>query len=122
MADKPAASAKRKSIPLDFSGLKPLNTSGALGFSSLRDNQLRDSSGGKNGTVKKELDEMDSDEDEDFNDDKARREEDLDSQDPSKASLSPDDLKRQGEISEGVRKIKVSETAPFSSFPVPHAC
>ena len=94
---------------MDFSGLKPLNPGGASGFSSLRDSQLRDNSGGKNGAVKKEIDDMDSEEDEDLNDDKALKEEDLDSQDASKVKLSPDDLKRQGEISEGVRKIKVRE-------------
>lgn len=105
--DKPAASAKRKSIPMDFSGLKPLKPGGTLGFTSLRDSQLRDSSGGNNGAVKKELDDMDSEEDEEFNNDNALKEEELDSQDPSKAKLSPDDLKRQGEISEGVRKIKL---------------
>lgn len=90
---------------MDFSGLKPLKPGGTLGFSSLRDSQLRDS--GKNGAIKKELDDMDSEEDEEFNDSKALEEEDLGSQDPSKSKLSPDDLKRQGEISEGVRKIKV---------------
>lgn len=103
--EKPAASAKRKSIPMDFSGLKPLTSGGTLGFSSLRDSQLRDSS--KNGAIKKELDDMDSEEDEEFNDSKAVKEEDLDPQDSSKSKLSPDDLKRQGEISEGVRKIKL---------------
>ena len=56
---------------------------------------------------------MDSEEDEEFNDDKVPREEDLDSVEASKAKLSPEDLKRQGEISEGVRKIKVPKTAPF---------
>ena len=50
---------------------------------------------------------MDSDEDEGYNDDKVVKEEDVDAQDVSKATLSPEDVRRQGEISEGVQKIKV---------------
>lgn len=50
---------------------------------------------------------MDSDEDEVPDDSKAVKEEDIDLQDDSKAALSPEDIRRQGEISEGVQKIKV---------------
>ena len=51
---------------------------------------------------------MDSDEDEALEDDKVVKDEDVDIQDISNATLSPDDVRRQGEISEGVQKIKVS--------------
>ena len=51
---------------------------------------------------------MDSDEDEASEDDKVVKDEDVDIQDISNATLSPDDARRQGEISEGVQKIKVS--------------
>ena len=51
---------------------------------------------------------MDSDEDEALEDEKVVNDEDVDIQDISHATLSPDDVRRQGEISEGVQKIKVS--------------
>lgn len=92
---------------MDFGNLKPLNPGGALGFSKFRDSQPRSSSGAKNGAIKKELDDMDSDEDDTFDDDRVVKEEDIDLQDVSKATLSPEDVRRQGEISEGVQKIKV---------------
>ena len=50
---------------------------------------------------------MDSDEDEVLDDEKVVKDEDIDLQDVPKATLSPEDVKRQGEISEGVQKIKV---------------
>lgn len=105
--EKPAATAKRKSIPTDFANLKPLSPGGALGFSRFRDSQSRSSSGGKNGAIKKDLEDMDSDEDEVPDDSTAVKEEEVDLQDVSKAALSLEDIRRQGEISEGVQKIKV---------------
>lgn len=105
--EKPAATAKRISIPTDFANLKPLSPGGALGFSRFRDSQSRSSSGGKNGAIKKDPEDMDSDEDEVPDDSTAVKEEEVDLQDVSKAALSPEDIRRQGEISEGVQKIKV---------------
>lgn len=101
------ATAKRKSVSTDFTKLKPLNPGGALGFSKFRDTQPRSASGSKTGAPKKDIDDMDSDEDETFDDDKAIKEDDIDTQDISKSNLSPEDVRRQGEISEGVQKIKV---------------
>lgn len=59
--------------------------------------------------MKKGSDDMDSDEDDDLHEGKAMKEEELETQDPTKDNLSPDDIRRQGEISEGVRKIKVRQ-------------
>lgn len=93
--------AKRKSLQADFSNLGPLKPGGTVGFLNFRDND----SGRKQ---KKGEDEMDSDDDEADNpilskaDDEETKDDDR--------FLSPDDIKRQGELEEGVRKIRVSHT------------
>lgn len=107
--DKPAATAKRKSIPTDFSQLKPLNPGGAVGFSKFRDNEARSLHNGKAKSTGRDMDDMDSDEDGGFSD-KHVKEEDVEPQDSSKATLSPEDIRRQGELAEGVQKIRVSIT------------
>ena len=105
--EKPAATAKRKSIPMDFSQLKPLNPSGALGFSKFRDNEAGSLRNGKNKSTAKDMDDMDSDDDEGFSD-RPIKEEEIEPQELTKAALSPDDIRKQGELAEGVQKIKVS--------------
>ena len=105
--DKPAATAKRKSIPMDFSQLKPLNPSGALGFSTFRDNEASSVRNGKSKQARKDMDDMDSDEEEGFSE-RPIKEEELDPQDSVKHTLSPEDIKQQGELAAGVQKIKVS--------------
>lgn len=102
--DKPAATAKRKSIPMDFSQLKPLNPSGALGFSTFRDNEASSLRNGKSKHARKDMDDMDSDEEEGFSDRPIKEEE----PDPQDSTLSPEDIKQQGELAAGVQKIKVS--------------
>lgn len=94
-----------------------MSPGGALGFSRFRDSQPRSSSGGTNGAIKKDPEDMDSDEDEVPNDSKAVKEEDVDVQDVSKAALSPEDIRRQGEISEGVQKIKVRTLSNATAQP-----
>ena len=110
--DKPAATAKRKSIPMDFSQLKPLNPSGALGFSTFRDNEASSLRNGKSKHARKDMDDMDSDEEEGFSD-RPIKEEEPDPQDSSKPTLSPEDIKQQGELAAGVQKIKVSILVAF---------
>lgn len=104
--EKPAVTAKRKSLPMDFANLKPLNPSGAMGFSKFRDNETDSPKNGNNRFTGRTTDDMDSDEDEGISD-RQIKEEDIDPQD-SKVTLSPEDVKRQGELAEGVQKIKVS--------------
>lgn len=104
----PMTTAKRRSVQMDFANLKPLKPGGALGFSTFRDNESRSTSygNGKNKDTKKlGGDAMDSDEDED--DEIVGKLEDVDSSDFTNSTLSPDDAKRQGELAEGVKKIKV---------------
>lgn len=90
---------KRKSLQADFSNLGPLKPGGTVGFLNFRDQK-------SSRKTKKADDEMDSDDDDTDNPilGKADDEEDKDSD----RFLSPDDIKRQGELEEGVRKIRVS--------------
>lgn len=90
--------AKRKSLQADLSNLGSLKPGGTVGFLNFRD---QDS--GRKG--RKSDDEMDSDDDENDNPilSKADDEEGKD----DNQFLSPDDMKRQGELEEGVRKIRV---------------
>lgn len=113
--DKPAATAKRKSIPMDFSNLKPLNPSGAMGFSKFRDHEVGSLRNGNNRSVKKESDDMDSDEDDGIGD-RPIKDEEVEAQDSSNMILSPEDIRRQGELAEGVQKIKVSLAADRCTF------
>jgi hypothetical protein len=100
-AQTSSVESKRKSRGLDLSALKPLNaTSGTKNFGGYRDTEAK--------PKKRDTDAMDSD-GEDENDDKAKVEDaDEDKDDSGKAMLSPEDAIRQGELAEGVRKIKVS--------------
>lgn len=98
---------------MDFANLKPLKPGGALGFSTFRDNESRSSSygnGKKKDTKKAGDDAMDSDDDED--DEVVGKLDDLESNDFTNSPLSPDDAKRQGELAEGVKKIKVRPPPP----------
>lgn len=82
--------------------MKPLNaTSGTKNFGGYRDRDAR--------SKRKDEDAMDSDVEED-DEDKAKMDE-ADADDETyatgKGMLSPEDAMRQGELAEGVRKIKV---------------
>lgn len=90
---------RRKSTGLDFGSLKPLNaTTGTKNFAGYRDKDAK--------SKKKGDDDMDSDADDE---DEVKVEDPDDDKDPSGTGLlSPDDAIRQGELAEGVRKIKVS--------------
>lgn len=97
------ASARRKSTGLNFGDLKPLSQASSTStknFGGYRDSGAQSPKSKNAGTV-------DSDA-EDDDDDKAR---DADVDDEKEVSgkglLSPEDAVRQGELAEGVRKIKV---------------
>jgi hypothetical protein len=90
---------RRKSMGLDLSALKPLNAqTGTKNFAGYREKEAK---------AKRNEDAMDSDDDED---DARIKEDDVDDEVDSskKALLSPEDARREGELEEGVRKIKVS--------------
>jgi hypothetical protein len=108
---KTPASSKRKSQGLDLTSLKPLTSTGTKGFAGYRDpstSKKSDPFQVKDGK-KKEEDAMDSDADDEEEEPKIE-EEDLEDAEPkleSKGMLSPEDALRQGELAEGLRKIKV---------------
>ena len=108
------ASAKRRSTQLDFSNLNPLKPTGTVGFSSFRDeavnrrNKARKKSNGSTGGAMME----DSDE-EDEDIEVVGKMEDVDDKDV-KTMLSPEDAKYQGELTDGVSRIKVIYQYSFS--------
>ena len=89
----------------DFSKLGPLKNQGTKGFSSYRDTATS--------SRKKSVDAMDSDEDED--DDRGRDDmediADIKDENGNPVNPNPEDLRRQGELAEGVRQIKVCTPA-----------
>ena len=102
--------SKRRSVQTDFASLAPLKPGGVLGFSTFRDNDPRfpgisasNAKSGKTGTNGA----MDSDDDDDDDDEVAGKLEDVDVKEKDTGLLSPEDAKRQGELADGVRKIKV---------------
>jgi hypothetical protein len=95
-------SARRKSGALDFGSLKPLNAaSGTKNFGGYRDASQQS----PKSKVKTE-DTMDSDADDE---DDIKVEDDEEKDESGKGLLSPEDALKQGELAEGVRKIKVRE-------------
>ena len=111
--EKPTAtSAKRRSVRTDFANLKPLKPGGALGFSGFRDTNGR-AEGRPSSKKKDDHDAMDSDDDDEGNAEPMTKSEDYDGPADPKTPLSPEDAKRQGELAEGVKKIKVSNSYPF---------
>ena len=112
--EKPTSStAKRRSVQTDFANLKPLKPGGALGFTTFRDaSDPRDKSASKNSMND---DEMESDEDEEVKEEGMIKTEEVEGDDFKNSLLSPEDAKRQGELSEGVKKIKVCPAIFFTN-------
>ena len=108
LPDKLATSnAKRRSMQADFAKLKPLNPNGLMGFSKFRDpNERSETEGLKSKASKKRLNEEDSDEDVEVPKEVLTKTEPDDIQDAN-GMLSPEDARRQGELAEGVQKIRV---------------
>jgi hypothetical protein len=103
-------SAKRRSAQLDFSNLPPLKSGGTVGFSAFRENEFsskknksRKRSNGAVGDVMAE----DSEEDDDDIEIVGKMDEIVDDKDV-KTILSPEDARHQGELADGVGRIKVS--------------
>jgi hypothetical protein len=114
LGDKPPKNAapgpKRRSTQLDFGNLAPLKPGGTVGFSTFRDNEPE---ARLNKTRKKsngDTEAMQEDSDEDNDDaDIVGKMEDVDDDDKDvKTRLSPEDAKFQGELADGVGRIKVS--------------
>lgn len=94
------ASVKRRSQHLDFANLGPLKPGGTVGFLNFRDS----TDGRKKSKKSKDEDDMDSDDDED---DQILNQADEEEGKDDDHQLSPDDVRRQGELAEGLRQIKV---------------
>jgi len=104
-AKQNTGSTKRRSAQLDFSNLPPLKSGGTVGFSAFRDNgrsKPRKKINGDSGDAMAE-DSEDDDEEVDI----GGRMDEADDKDP-KSLLSPEDAKYQGELADGVGRIKVS--------------
>ncbi|KAJ5467643.1 hypothetical protein N7475_005395 [Penicillium sp. IBT 31633x] len=90
---------KRKSLQADLANLGPIKPGGAVGFLNFRDTEAKPRKG------KKSEDDMDSDDDDSENpilgkaDDEEAKDDDR--------FLSPDDIQRQGELAESMRKIRL---------------
>jgi hypothetical protein len=99
-------SSKRRSAQVDFGTLNPLKPTGTVGFSAFRDNEAKATRSRKhsNGDLSGNIMDEDS---EDDDDDNAVKMEEADDKDV-KQLLSPEDAKRQGELADGVGRIKVS--------------
>ena len=99
--------------------MKPLNPNGLRGFSEFRDPNDRAKANGSRADTKSKKRQNDGDSDDDIEvaDDTEVK---LEDKDPKEAGslLSPEDLKRQGDLAEGVQKIRVSAFVYFG--PVHH--
>lgn len=96
---------RRKSQP-DFSKLGPLKPGGAVGFMNFREGDQSANTGRRKSKGDGHGSDMDSEDDDDDEPVVAAAEVEEATKDGN--SLSPDDIRRQGELAEGVRKIKVS--------------
>ena len=104
-----AINDKRRSMQDHFSKCKPLHSNGLKNFSTMRD--PHDTNGEKieDKVGKKRQPDSDSDDDVDPADDVLIKAEEAESKDVN-AKLSPEDAKKQGELAEGVQKIRVCLT------------
>ncbi|KAL4916304.1 hypothetical protein BDW62DRAFT_107295 [Aspergillus aurantiobrunneus] len=104
-------SAKRRSQQLDFANLGPLKPGGTVGFLN-----FRDSTQGRKKDKSKAMaddDDMESDDDED---DRILNQADEEEDKDDNKHLSPDDIKRQGELTEGLRQIKLKRQHSAASL------
>ncbi|PLB52823.1 hypothetical protein P170DRAFT_378996 [Aspergillus steynii IBT 23096] len=111
-AQETPGSTKRRSLQPDFANLGPLKPGGTVGFLNFRDSTENKGAKGKKGAGDDEMDSDDEDDDSILG--KADDEEAKDQDRP----LSPDDLRRQGELAEGVRQIKLKRQHSSASLGV----
>jgi len=98
----PVAATKRKSSGADFTKLGPLKFGGTVGFSG-----YRDASTTKHKVKGNDADAMDSDVDDEDGDQLVDGKEEAEGKDENSKLLSPEDARRQGELADGVQKIRV---------------
>jgi len=100
--EQKASHAKRKSKQFDFGSLAPLQPKGTVGFTGYRESAKKAPK-----STKKGMDDMDSDGDDDLRPLKNGASKNDDGDDDGKTELSAEELKRQTELAEGVKKIQV---------------
>ena len=110
--EKTPTSAKRKSVPIDFSSLGELKKEGTVGFSGFR--EAEKSRSRRKSLKGKDQDDMDSDSDED-EEGVIGKMDDVDDVEPkkNKSLLSPEDAERSEKLAGGVRSMKVGLTNGF---------
>ncbi|KAL9117401.1 MAG: hypothetical protein Q9187_006062, partial [Circinaria calcarea] len=101
-----SSTAKRKSIQNTIENLKPLKPGGALGFSTFRDTDARPNKSYSSKKMSAYENAMESDEEEGDDADKTAKLVNADGEEFKNSMLSPEDVRRQGELAEGVKKIK----------------
>lgn len=108
-----SSATKRRSRQLDFGNLAPLKSTGTVGFSAFRDNNSsakrskpRKKSNGSVGM-------MEDSDDEDEDDNSAVKMEEADDKDDPHTTLSTEDAKFQGELADGLGRIKVFSSCSF---------
>ncbi|KAK5135263.1 hypothetical protein LTR08_005513 [Meristemomyces frigidus] len=94
--------SKRKASGPDFSKLGPLKAGGTVGFSG-----YRDSTNAKREGKSKDADAMDSDADDEDDERLPNGVQDGEAKPENGRLLSPEDARQQGELAEGVQKIKL---------------
>lgn len=96
----------------DFAKLKPLNPNGLKGFSTFRDPTEKSATNGSasNKASKKRHTDVDSDDEDADNEIEVEIKTEGDDVQPSNGVLSAEDARRQGELAQGVQKIRVSFT------------
>ena len=111
--DKATAPAgKRRSMQADFANLKPLKPNGLMGFSKFRDPSEANTNGSSSSKAgKKRANDADSDDDDTEVKNEVFIKLEGDEMQDTNGILSAEDAKRQGELAQGVQKIKVN-TSP----------
>lgn len=106
----PATNGKRRSMQADFAKLKPLNPNGLKGFSTFRDPSEKSATNGVSGRKagKKRQTTVDSDDEDAENENEVEIKTKGDDMQEANGILSAEDAKRQGELAQGVQKIRVS--------------
>ena len=111
-SEKTPVPSKRKQQGPDFSKLGPLKATGTVGFSG-----YRDASNAKRKTKTKDADAMDSDADDEDEGPTTNGTDEAEVKQDGDKLLSPEDARRQGELAEGVQKIKVNKPTNITEYP-----
>ncbi|KAJ2897924.1 hypothetical protein MKZ38_004299 [Zalerion maritima] len=107
----PSSASKRRSGQLDFSNLGPLKTTGTVGFTAFRDQDTETSKRRKSrkksvGSTSM-LEDSDDDDDDEVVVGSLPKMAEVDEKEPDPKKLAPEDAKSQGELAEGLNRIRL---------------